>query len=670
MTPFAGFWMGGFEGADHVNAAGVALDMAALSGHGQRLDEDHRRARDAGLACIRESIGWRLCEAPGGRIDLSRALRIADSAARHGLQVLWTVMHYGLPADLSLHEDTMIGRLARFAGACAQALGPAVYTPVNEIGFLAWCASQPGFFAPPNAAPAGDAVHSRISGWAVKRRLARAAIAAVQAMRAAAPGARFLHVEPLVHVVARAPAQADEAQRIAGWQWQAWDLLAGRLEPALGGAPAVLDLLGVNHYHSSQWELGSEARLDWWGRDPRWRPLSALLAEAWARYARPLVIAETSHVGIGRADWLHEVAHEARQAQRQGVPVQGLCLYPLTDRPDWHRPAQWHKSGLWHVDPATRSRHAEPALRRALHAWQHGWAAAPRPDVLLMFTHRRWRGQPSRARPLAEALVDRGWRVLVVEPAQPGAARLDRLPAGPHLDVLVPPGAPGDADADGDGDGDGALARWLAAEGIGRWQAWASTPAGAARAARLGAVRTITDDRVALPAAVDARAFARRRARGWDHEEAQRLQPAGTPRAGWVGPVDPRLDLGLVAQLADARPGWQFVFAGSLDGVDAAALPRRANLHWLGELPPRLLPALMDGWQLLLLPLAAGAPASVQVLLEAAAAGLPVAGPAAGAQALLRAAEQALAAPRVRRRPWRGPSWAEAAARVDALLRA
>ena len=121
--PFAGFWVGGFEGADHVNGGGTPLDMVRSSGHWDRLEEDHRRVAQAGLRCVRESIGWRLCEAGDGTIDLTRALRIEASARRHGLQVLWTLMHYGLPEGASVHDDAMIERLARFAAAAARALG-------------------------------------------------------------------------------------------------------------------------------------------------------------------------------------------------------------------------------------------------------------------------------------------------------------------------------------------------------------------------------------------------------------------------------------------------------------------------------------------------------------------------------------------------------------------
>ena len=30
-----------------------------------------------------------------------------------------------------------------------------------------------------------------------------------------------------------------------------------------------------------------------------------------------------------------------------GVPLEGVCLYPIIDRFEWENPAHWHNSGLW-----------------------------------------------------------------------------------------------------------------------------------------------------------------------------------------------------------------------------------------------------------------------------------------------------------------------------------
>ncbi len=387
--PFRSFWMGGYEGADHVNGRGDALDMVRATGHDRLLARDYREARRLGLRCVRESVGWRLSEPAPGTWDFARAQHMARAARREGLQVLWTLMHYGVPPDLTLLDDALIPRFARFAAAAAAAIrplcpGPRFYTPINEISFLAWAASSSDAMGPAGAVHEGTAREdSRISGYAIKRRLVRAALAGMDAIREVDPQARFLHIDPVIHVVPTedTPDQRALAEQVASYQWQAFDMLAGRQDPELGGHPAALDWIGLNHYHSSQWEVPSEKRLAWHLGDPRRRPLSALLGQVWERYGRPLLVAETGHIGRGRADWLHDIAGEAQRALRAGVPLGGVCLYPMLDRPDWYEPARWHRSGLWHVPRDARGAAAGRRLvrpyARALADWERGRRRAP-----------------------------------------------------------------------------------------------------------------------------------------------------------------------------------------------------------------------------------------------------------------------------------------------------
>ncbi len=384
-TPFGSFWMGGFEGADHLNRQGVPLDMASACGHVRHLDGDYSRAVAHGVRVVRESIGWRLSEQSPGRFDFSRAEAMARTANRHGVQVVWTLMHYGTPPDVDLHDDRFIDRFAAFAAAAARAIGPhtdaaPVFNPINEIGFLAWAVSETSQIWPyrpdlrEGRLEAGKTDGSTLaSGYEVKRRLVRGVLAGIEAIRAVDPRARFLHVEPVVHVVAPAdrPELADDAAMIAAYQWQAWDLISGRAEPELGGSAQALDRLGINHYHSGQWETGTEARLLWHLDDPRRRPLRELLGQAWERYGRPLILAETSHFGIGRARWLDDVGAEVAASLAGGVPVEGVCLYPVVDRPDWDRAGHWHNSGLWDIaDSSSFERVLNAEYSGALRRWQ------------------------------------------------------------------------------------------------------------------------------------------------------------------------------------------------------------------------------------------------------------------------------------------------------------
>lgn len=674
---FRSFWMGGFEGADHVNGRGQALDMSALTGHLRQLDADYAAAARLGLLSVRESVGWRLAEPAPRRYAFGRLRRLAAAAARHGLQPLWTLMHYGTPRDLSLHDDALIDRFAAFAAEAARVLAPLspappVYTPVNEIGFLAWAAAEQGQIGRPRGTAVGEGGDSRRSGYEVKRRLARAALAAMHAIREVDPRARFMHVEPLVHVVAPEdrPELAPLAEEVAGYQWQAWDLIAGRLEPALGGGPQWLDLLGVNHYHSGQWELLTERRLPWHGRDPRRRAPAALLADAWRRYGRPLVVAETSHVGAGRAEWLDDMAGQVAQARAAGVPVQGLCLYPLVDRPDWNQPGRWHRSGLFDVLPpplpAPRARAGprppmprfpDPATVATLARWQ---AQIPHPmertmTTLLVFSHLRWGFVYQRPQQLMSRLA-RDHRVVFVEEPVPGEdpPGLGHWQAAPGVEVLCPSTG---IDAPGFHDAHlpvlrPMLARWLAEQGITRPVAWFYTPMALPLVADLAPAAIVYDcmDELSafhgapaqmrqresalmkradlvltggpslyearrgqhaavhcLPSAVDAAHFAPARLLDDSREAdaARTLHAAiGRPRLGFFGVIDERMDLALIAALADARPQWQIVLAGPVVKIDPATLPRRPNLHWLGMQPYAVLPYLVASWDVCLLPFA------------------------------------------------------------------
>jgi hypothetical protein len=110
--------------------------------------------------------------------------------------------------------------------------------------------------------------------------------------------------------------------------------------------------MGLNYYHSNQWEH-PDLRLRWENdpRDERWVPLHGLLAEVYNRYKRHTFIGETSHFGAGRGRWLKEVYDEVQIAIRLGVPLEGITIYPILDRPDWDDREQWHHSGLWELIP-------------------------------------------------------------------------------------------------------------------------------------------------------------------------------------------------------------------------------------------------------------------------------------------------------------------------------
>jgi glycosyltransferase involved in cell wall biosynthesis len=76
------------------------------------------------------------------------------------------------------------------------------------------------------------------------------------------------------------------------------------------------------------------------------------------------------------------------------------------------------------------------------------------------------------------------------------------------------------------------------------------------------------------------------------------------PRIGHYAVLDERLDLGLLAGIADARPDWQLVLVGPVVKIDPAELPRRPNIHYLGGKSYAELPAYLAGWDAAFMPFA------------------------------------------------------------------
>jgi hypothetical protein len=350
---FRSFWLAGFESACHINRHGTRLDLVGATGHDRETAADYARVRDLGFATVRESVRWPVVDR-GGRLDFSTVTSMLEAARRTRVQIVWTLCHYGWPDDVELLSPAFVERFARFSEAMARVVADhddavPLYSPINEISFFAYAAGEVGYIHP----------FLRGKGVDLKRQLVRAAIAGMEALRRVDPRARFIHADPLIHVVTPRGrpdlARAAADQRTA--QFEAWDMLAGGMHADLGGHPRYLDLIGLNFYHANQWEYpGRRLRWEDVPRDPRWLPLRYLLKEVYDRYDRPLLIAETSHFGEGRGRWLGEAVEEVIAAREGGVPLEGLCVYPVIDRPDWDDPGHWHNSGLWDLRPAQDGR--------------------------------------------------------------------------------------------------------------------------------------------------------------------------------------------------------------------------------------------------------------------------------------------------------------------------
>jgi hypothetical protein len=373
MSMFRSFFLAGFEGSTGYNKHGEWFDQIAATGHDKTVEEDYRELAALGLHAVRETVRWPLVDLGGGRFDLSTVEPFVAAAERHRIEVIWDLFHYGYPRDLDILDESFAWRFAEYCYAMAKFIsrrtdGVCWFTPVNEPSFMSFAAGEAGMFAP----------HLKGRGWELKVALVRAAIAGINAIWDACPSARIVNVDPLCRVCAPhgrgelEPQVRDFNERLV---FQSWDMLAGRLLPELGGSPRHLDVVGINYYWTNQWEFGALPNEHGFvpplaDDDPRRLPLSDLVRTVWERYNHPVIISETAEVGQKRGPLIHQLAQDSLRLFGHGVPLGGICLYPILGMPEWHARDVWVPMGLWdpvcHRNPANGRLICEPMLEALL----------------------------------------------------------------------------------------------------------------------------------------------------------------------------------------------------------------------------------------------------------------------------------------------------------------
>ncbi|WP_229733735.1 amine oxidase [Pontibacter amylolyticus] len=350
-SPFQSFWMAGFECTDKLNAFGNRVDFLTLTGHLTLLKQDYENLAPFHIRTVREGMRWSQVEKAPYLYDWTTVGTMLKQGKALGIQQVWDLCHFGYPDDLTPLHPMFARRFAAICRAFVQFYrshfpdGPLVVTPINEVSFISWLGGD----------VRGTSPYCTRQGWEVKYALMRAYIEGIAAMREIDPNVQILTTEPLVNIVAplgSTPEVQAEAQLAQEHQFQAVDILCGRICPELGGRPEFLDILGLNYYYSNQWEIGTNAQLSWVNEheDERWQPLRDLLQMAYSRYQKPIALTETSHPGIDRPHWIRFVAEECAAVLQAGIPLWGICLYPIIDRPDWDHLSPWHRAGLWDAE--------------------------------------------------------------------------------------------------------------------------------------------------------------------------------------------------------------------------------------------------------------------------------------------------------------------------------
>jgi beta-glucosidase len=370
--------------------------------HYHRYRDDVRLMAELGASAYRFSVSWpRVLPAGSGRpneLGIDFYQRLVDTLLAAGIEPLINLFHWDLPQALQdrggFAEREMVGWFADYAAILASRLGDRVrdWMTLNEPAVFAFLAHADGIHAPGRR------------DWPAAMRVAdnqlRAHVAAAEAIRAAAPGARIGIALDVNHAV---PATDSERDRAAAEQYyaarDAWflDPLFGRGYPDaglrahraaghLGGVelsdpPAgALDYLGLNYYRRETIAARSDEPFDWqvappagaeltemgWHVDPDglravllrlqrdYSPAAIVISENGAAY--PDVVGQDGEVHDAlRESYLAGHVAAVADAIDAGVPVQGYFAWTLLDNFEWSY-GYTRRFGLVHVDFATQKR--------------------------------------------------------------------------------------------------------------------------------------------------------------------------------------------------------------------------------------------------------------------------------------------------------------------------
>lgn len=248
QNPFSSFFLGGFECADHINRSGERVNLLENTQHHLRVEEDYKLLIDIGINSVREGICWSSVEVSPGIYNFSEVLNRIKIAEKLGIQQIWDLIHFGYPDDLSPTHPKFC---ERFTLLCVEfvkfytqhSTQRLMIVPINEISFLSWFSGD----------VRGTVPFLEKCGWDVKYHLCKAAIYGIKAIREEDPSALIILVEPLIKVHQNGEVSDEKIFEINEYQFEAADMISGRICPELGGSNDLFDILGVNYYWNCQW---------------------------------------------------------------------------------------------------------------------------------------------------------------------------------------------------------------------------------------------------------------------------------------------------------------------------------------------------------------------------------------------------------------------------------
>ncbi len=377
------WWLVGIENAF---VPDMDVDELGWTGHRTRWREDLALAADVGATGIRYGITWPEVEVAPGRYDFTQVDAVLSEMERLGLEPVWDLVHFGVPAHLKggYQDPDFPEAFAAYAEAFARRYRGTVrkLTPWNEPYISVYFRGGWGIW-PPHLkgregfvqlfAPLMRALHDGI------RRVERVAPDMQIWLN---DGADTFHpVRPEVADEARfrtlqryAPFDVLRGLAVPGHETYEWLVKAGypphELE-RLAAEPVRIDVIGLDYYPETEHDFDVDEAGEPVITTAREKLGLAATALAYhERFGLPLFVAESSASGTDaqRREWIEWNLREIEAARQGGADVVGYTWWPLFDHIDWNtlltqRTGFVCPAGLYSLVPTVSDRQETDAAR-------------------------------------------------------------------------------------------------------------------------------------------------------------------------------------------------------------------------------------------------------------------------------------------------------------------